>query len=156
MSDLESTQSERWLKGLLRLIGTLSLGAVAFVMAPHSWMISIHSWLGMGQLPDSPVVWYLARSTSAFYALTGGVLWITSLDPCRYRVLLIYLGATISLFGVVLLVVDWWEGMPMFWILWEGPFVLLFGLAVYVLSRAVGAGPSRQRTTKRSEYRNST
>ena len=142
MSNLQSPPSERLLKVLLRLIGTSSLAALVFVVAPHAWMISIHSWLGMGQLPDSPVVWYLARSTSAFYALTGGVLWITSLDPCRYRALLIYLGAAISLLGIALLVIDWWERMPMFWRLWEGPFLILFGLTVLLLSRAARIGSS--------------
>ena len=63
------------LKGFLRVLGTSSLTAVLFVFAPHSWMDGIHQWLGLGKLPESPVVGYLARSTSAFYAMLGGLFW---------------------------------------------------------------------------------
>ena len=129
--------SKQILKLILRLIGSSSLLALIFVAAPSRWMDSIHSTLGMGQLPDAPVVGYLARSTSAFYALLGGLFWIISFDLERHRRVLIYLGAAIAGFGVVLLIVDWVEGMPSFWTLWEGPFVMVLGLALLLLSRGV-------------------
>jgi hypothetical protein len=91
----------------------------------------------MGQLPDTPVVGYLARSTSAFYALLGGLFWVISFDLGRHRRVLIYLGAAVTSFGVVLLAVDWFEGMPSFWTVWEGPFVTAFGLTLLFLSRGV-------------------
>ncbi len=129
--------SNRILKLLLRLSGSSSLLALIFVGAPYTWMDSIHSALGMGQLPDTPVVGYLARSTSYFYALLGGLFWVVSFDLGRHRRVLIYLGAAITTFGVVLLIVDWSEGMPFFWTLWEGPFVTVFGLAILFLVRGV-------------------
>ena len=132
-----AVNSEQTLKFILRLMGSSSLFALIFVAAPYRWMDSIHSTLGMGQLPDTPVVGYLARSTSAFYALLGGLFWVISFDLERHRRVLIYLGAAITSFGVVLLVVDWVEGMPSFWTLWEGPFVMVFGLAILLLSRGV-------------------
>ncbi len=127
--------AEQTLKLILRLMGSSSLLALIFVAAPYTWMESIHSTLGMGQLPDKPVVGYLARSTSAFYALLGGLFWVVSFDLGRHRRVLIYLGAAISSLGVVLLVVDWLEGMPSFCTLWEGPFVTAFGLALLFLNR---------------------
>ncbi len=133
--------SEQTLKLILRLMGSSSLLALIFVAAPYTWMESIHSTLGMGQLPDQPVVGYLARSTSAFYALLGGLFWVVSFDLGRHRRVLIYLGAAISSLGVVLLVVDWSEGMPPFWKNWEGPFVMAFGLAILFLSRGVRPRP---------------
>ena len=114
---------------LLRLIGTSSLFALIFVVAQRSWMISIHAWLEMGKLPKAPVVGCLARSTSAFYALLGGLLWVVSFDLPRHRHVLFYLDATVAVFGMVLLMVDWLEGMPLSWTVWEGPFVTGFGLA---------------------------
>lgn len=132
--------SEPALKWLLRLMGSSSLLALIFVAAPHAWMDSIHVALGMGRLPDNPVVGYLARSTSAFYALTGGLLWVLSFDLARYRRVLTYLGTAISLLGGVLLVVDWAEGLPLVWRVWEGPFVMAFGLTVLWLNR--GSTPS--------------
>ena len=129
--------SGQTLKFILRLMGSSSLFALIFVAAPYRWMDSIHSTLGMGLLPDVPVVGYLARSTSAFYALLGGLFWVVSFDLERHRRVLIYLGAAITSFGVVLLVVDWVEGMPSFWTLWEGPFVMVVGLAILLLSRKI-------------------
>ncbi len=119
---------------LLRVFGTSSLLATIFVAAPHAWMSDIHADLGMGELPDAPVVWYLARSTSAFYAILGGLFWVVSFNPARYRPVLLYLGWAIVLLGLSLLVIDFIEGMPWFWRLWEGPVVLLYGVAVLVLS----------------------
>lgn len=129
--------SEQILKLMLRLMGSASLLALIFVAAPYRWMDSIHSTLGMGQLPDMPVVGYLARSTSAFYALLGGLLWVVSFDIERHRRVLSYLGAAITLFGVMLIVVDRVEGLPAFWTLWEGPIVVVFGLAILLLLRGV-------------------
>jgi hypothetical protein len=133
----------RWetvLKLFLRIVGSFSILALIFVAVPYSWMNAIHAWLGMGQLPDEPIVGYLARSTSAFYALLGGLLWVVSFDLGRHHVVLVYLGATVTLFGAALLVVDWCEGLPIFWKLWEGPFVIAFGMAMLVLNRAIQVG----------------
>lgn len=125
------------LKTLLRLLGTASLTAIVFVAAPHEWMRSIHAWLGMGELPEAPVVWYLARSTSAFYALTGGLFWVVSFDLERHRRVLLYLGAAVALLGVALTIIDWAENLPLFWKIWEGPFVTVFGVTVWLLSRGL-------------------
>lgn len=58
------TQREYTFILLLRIVGSVSLLAVFFAIMPYSWMNVIHEWLGMGQLPNEPVVGYLARSTS--------------------------------------------------------------------------------------------
>lgn len=143
MSDLGSTtNSEKILKLLLRSLGTTSLFALVFVVAPCSWLDSIHSLLGMGQLPDKPVVGYLARSTSALYAILGGLFWTVSFDLERHRLVLRYLGAAITLFGAALLVIDWSEGLPFLWKVWEGPFLMAFGLAIFVLSRKIKTSES--------------
>lgn len=130
--------SERLFKIFLRFIGTASLFALVFVAVPYSTMDAIHAWLGMGRLPTEPVVGYLARSTSAFYALVGGLLWLLSFDLRRYRSVLVYLGFAVILLGVILLAVDWAEGMPLFWKLWEGPLVIAYGLIMLCFCRAIG------------------
>jgi hypothetical protein len=127
--------SEKILRGILRVIGSASLLAVVFVAVPHAWMDAIHSRLGMGALPDQPVVGYLARSTSAFYAMLGGLFWVVSFDLSRHRQVLVYLGAATTAFGVALLLVDWLEGMPVFWTVFEGPFVVAVGVSVLFLAR---------------------
>ena len=58
---------------LLRILGVLALFAVVAVFMPMSWMVATHRWLGLGEMPTGPVVEYLARSLSAFYAIMGAL-----------------------------------------------------------------------------------
>jgi hypothetical protein len=132
------TKQERLLKLFLRVIGTVALFAVVAVVMPYSWMNAVHQWLGMGQLPSEPVVGYLARSASAFYALFGGLLWLTSCDVQRHRLVLCYLGAAVIIFGVALFVVDLLEGMPLYWSLTEGPTNVTFGIVILIVSYRMG------------------
>ena len=118
----------------LRAVGTVALLAVIAVVMPYSWMNAVHQWLGMGTLPADPIVGYLARSTSAFYALLGGLLWVVSFDLRRHRVVLQYLGLAIILLGVTLTVVDFAQGMPRFWRLAEGPLNVALGLVILLFA----------------------
>jgi hypothetical protein len=128
------TWKERVLRFLLRYIGTVSLLALVAVFMPYAWMDAIHRALGMGKLPAEPVVGYLARSISLFYALMGGLLLLCSFDLKRHRLVLCYLGAAFAFFGAVMWGVDFIEGMPDYWKHGEGPFVIAFGIVVLALS----------------------
>ena len=121
---------EIFLRFVLRWIGTVSLLALVAVVMPYAWMDATHQWLRMGRLPDQPVVGYLARSVSAFYALLGGLLWMLSFDLPRHRPTLCFLGVAIMVFGAMLTGIDWSEGLPLFWRVWEGPWVMLTGAAI--------------------------
>ena len=126
---------QRVLELLLRFSGSFMLLALVFVFAPESWMRDIHAWLGLGQLPDIPITWYLTRSLSAFYALTGGLFWILSSNVSHYHSLLFYVACVTVGFGMVVAVIDVWAGMPVSWTVTEGPLVLLVGVAIlYLLS----------------------
>ena len=138
-----ATKQERGLRIILRLLGTAAGLAVFAVVMPRAWMDGIHQWLGLGKLPEAPIVGYLARSTSAFYALLGGLLWVISFDLRRHRAVLCYLGVAVMVFGLTIYVVDWLEGLPGFWTFWEGPIDFLYGLAILWLG-------SRRRTTEPS------
>jgi hypothetical protein len=129
------TKSERLLRLLLRTCGTADLLAVGAVVMPYFWMNAIHQWLGMGWLPDEPIVGYLARSTSAFYAMLGGLAWVASFDLYRHRLILCYLGAATIVFGLALLIIDILEGMPQYWVVCEGPVDTALGVLILVLSR---------------------
>ena len=110
--------------------------ALVFVVAPRAWMEEIHTALGLGVFPDTPIVWYLARSTSAFYAMMGGLYWLASFDMGRQRRLLLFLGWWTVVLGVMLCGIDLWVGLPLSWTLSEGPMVILMGLALlYLISR---------------------
>jgi hypothetical protein len=132
------TKKELYFKLLLRVIGTAALFALVAVVMPYSWMNTIHQRLGLGELSPEPIVGYLARSTSAFYAFFGGLLWLISSDLRRYRLVLIYVGAATVVFGTILFIVDLQEGLPLYWCLTEGPINTTFGIIILTLSRRTG------------------
>ena len=133
------TRQDGLFKLFLRVVGTVAMLALIAVVMPYSWMNAIHNRLGMGELPPEPIVGYLARSTSAFYAMFGGLLWVVSFDLSRHRLVLFYLGVAVFLFGLILFAVDLLEGMPRWWSLTEGPINISFGLLILFLSRRMGS-----------------
>lgn len=134
---------ERFLRLVLRVIGSAGLTAVIFVFAPYAWMDAIHRRLGMGRLPDDPVVGYLARSTSGFYASFGGLLWLLSFDVQGRRLVLCYLGGVFTFFGLVLLGIDLVEGLPLWWALAEGLSNAAVGVVIFCLSWRLGHADTR-------------
>jgi hypothetical protein len=70
---------------LLRFLGVTALFALVAVFMPFSWMAATHRWLGLGEMPTGPVVEYLARSVSAFYAFFGAPCLVLAGDIERYR-----------------------------------------------------------------------
>ena len=107
--------------------------ALPFIFMPHGWMDSIHAWLGLGELPDVPIVRYLTRSASALYGLFGALLMYLSFDVDRYRPALRFLAWLSVGFGMLMVGVDIAAGLPAHWIWGEGPIVvcesaLLLGL----------------------------
>lgn len=126
-----------WLLQLfLRVMGTTMLFALVFVFAPQSWMRTLHALADLGDMPDTPVVWYLARSASALYAMTGGLFWIVSANIGRHHLVLWYLAWSIAVLGAVLCGIDIWAAMPFPWTITEGPSVLLMAaVMIYLLSR---------------------
>ena len=128
--------SESTLRFILRFFGTMSLLAIPFIFVPYSVMDGIHrDMLRLGALPDEPIVGYLARSLSAFYALLGAIMWKVSFDVRHYRSFLTFLSGAIALFGAALLFIDRYEGLPALWQWWEGPLTIVLGAVTLGLSR---------------------
>jgi hypothetical protein len=132
------TWPERLLCLLLRWVGGVSLLALVPAFMPHSWMDGIHRTLGLGTLPAIPIVGYLTRSLSFFYALMGGLLVFCSFDLAQNRQVLYFLGGAFVLFGLVMLGIDYSVGMPNFWKQLEGPYITLFGVLLLALLPRVG------------------
>ncbi len=125
--------AEFLLRFFLRWVGFVAMLAIIAVVMPYSWMDSIHRWLGMGPLPDQPIVGYLARSLSAFYALFGALLWRLSLDVRANRPILRFVGIITVAFGLTLFGIDCAEKMPGFWRNAEGPITILIGSLLLIL-----------------------
>ena len=135
--------TERFLKLFLRVVGFMAALAAFCVLMPYAWMDAVHRLAGMGGLPNYPIVGYLARSTSAFYALFGILYLILSFDLSRYRPLVRFMGGATFILGVTLFVVDRVEGMPLFWRLGEGPIDMTIGAVILLLSRSSRDGQAR-------------
>jgi hypothetical protein len=130
------TTANKVLVILLRIVGVGGLLALVPVVMPLSWMTATHRWLGLGEMPVAPVVEYLARDLSAFYALFGALCLVVASDLERYRALVRFLGAAFAFLGVVFTGVDWAAGMPWWWTVIEGPPAVPFGALLYFLARS--------------------
>ena len=108
----------------LRLAAAVLLLALVAVFLPFEWMDAIHRGLGLGDLPQAPIVGYLTRSLSLLYALFGCLFLAISFDVDRYLTLLRFVSVASGAFGVGIIVIDIVVDMPLSWIVGEGVSVL--------------------------------
>jgi len=132
------------LKWLLRYIGFVSATAIIAAIMPLGWMDVIHQRLGMGHLPDGPVVGYLARSTSGAYAIFGIFLWLFASDLRKYRVAIFFAAGAMLAAGVALGTFHLYSGMPTCWRIMEPTMCLLIGTIVMALNLRCGSQRSSE------------
>lgn len=125
--------AERALVIIVRGIAAAATLALVPVFMPHAWMDACHRMLGLGTLPELPVIVYLTRSLSALYAFHAVVLWVAAADVRRYAGMITYLALAFVAFGAVTLWIDVHASLPWFWIVAEGPFSIVLGAAMFVL-----------------------
>ena len=130
-------RSELSIMIILRVIGVCGLFAIPAIFLPYSWMNAIHEYMGLGELPDAPIVSYLARSLSAFYAIVSTIILFISFDIRRYRSFVKLWAIIVIVTGFVLLGIDITAGMPTSWTLGEGPPTIVVGLVVLWLQRKI-------------------
>jgi len=141
--------AERWLKGILRVIGAAAMLALAAVFMPFAWMAWAHERLGLGALPHVPILEYLARTASAFYFMLGALLWLLAGDVRRYGPMITALGAFMVVFGVIIFIFDLSIDMPLYWVLAEGPPTVAMGVALVALEARVKAAVRSPRGARR-------
>ena len=133
---------EHTLALLLRIVGLVSFSAIIPTFMPFGWMEATHAWLGMGILPDAPIVHYLTRSESLLYAAHGAVVVYVSFDVRRYLPALRFVAAVLGICGGSLLVIDLWAGMPWYWTGSEGAFLVLAAIVLGWLIQQVKRAPA--------------
>jgi len=103
------------------------------VVLPYETMARIHYMMGLGNLPQIPILDYLARSVSFFYGMHGVIILYISFNLMRYLQFLklfCYLGFA---FGIAIFFIDITAPMPTYWSFGEGPFIMSLNMVVYVL-----------------------
>jgi hypothetical protein len=128
---------ERSLALFLRLTAVILLLALPAVFLPQPWMDWIHQSLGMGPMPQGPLVLYLARSESLLYALLGLGYWHIASDPRRYLPLLRRATALFAVFAIGIVGIDIASDMPPWWVVLEGIVLAGWTLAQWRLVREV-------------------
>jgi hypothetical protein len=138
-------RAEIALTWILRLSAVMLLLALAPVVMPHHWMSVIHEKLGLGVLPEMPIMGYLTRSISLLYALNGAIAYYISLDIRRYLPFIRFQAVLSMLFGISMLGIDYKVGMPLRWLLGEGPFIIVLGMLLFWLASLVkdDCGPEK-------------
>ena len=106
---------EEILKLFLRLAGVFEMLAFFAVVIPRSWMEMSHEWLGLGPMPDSAVLMFLARQASYTYGMHGVSLLVLATDVNRFRPLVILNGIAYLLAVPVFIAIDYSAGMPLWW-----------------------------------------
>ena len=126
------------LKWVLRFDGIVLCCAVLALFLSDARMDEMHRAMGMGAIPDAPLVSYLTRTVSGLYFLRGVLVLLCSTDVVRYLPVVRLLGWGNLAFGVFVLVLDLRLGMPAFWTWTEGPSVIAIGSVMVILATAVG------------------
>ena len=124
---------EKTLITILRISGLMLITAFIAVVLPYETMARIHYMMGLGNLPQIPILDYLARSVSFFYGMHGVIILYISFNLMRYLQFLklfCYLGFA---FGIALFIIDMTAPMPSYWSFGEGPFVVSLNIVVYFL-----------------------
>ena len=126
---------ENHLKVLLRAFGAVTAIALFPFVMPRSWMAVVHEWLGLGVLPDKPVVEYLARTTSALYGFLGGLYLVLATDVRRFAKVITYSAVATLLLSAVDTALGLRAGMPTWWMWSDVVACWLFSLGILFLQR---------------------
>jgi hypothetical protein len=115
------------LQVVLVVSGLATLPAFLAALMPFAWMKAVHEFVGLGELPDRPIVHYLTRSLSMLYAYHAVLALVLASNVRRFGPIITVLAWATLFFGVFMLELDLLVGMPWFWTLAEGPPVMLIG-----------------------------
>src|SRR5262245_47760000 len=123
--------AERFLIWLLRFNAGILLLAAPCALLPFAWMDTVHrEALGLGSLSDAPITRYMARSLSLVYAMHGTIVLYVTLHWERLRFAVPFLAYLHVVFGFAMLAIDLDAGLPTWWVVGEGPSLVVLGLVL--------------------------
>jgi hypothetical protein len=118
-----------YIRGLLRIVGAITLLAFAAGIMPNAWFVEISRFLGY-EFPQQPLGFYLARHLSILYGFVGIGLLVLASDLHRYGPLVRWLGWGAIVLGVLQVMFDFWAGLSWLWALGEGLSTVFGGLLI--------------------------
>src|SRR4029453_3807687 len=73
------------------------------------------AWLGLGTMPDGPLIMFMIRQASYVYGMHGVSLWVLASDVQRFQPMIVLNGISFTLAGAVFFAIDYSAGMPLWW-----------------------------------------
>lgn len=125
---------KRLLVWLLRVVGAVEILAFIAVVMPRSWMEISHEWLGMGVMPDGPLVMFMIRQASYAYGMHGISMFVIASNVVRFRPFVILNGISFLLAAPVFFLIDYTSGIPFWWTINDTLTCAFFGVALLALS----------------------
>jgi len=125
---------EKLLVWLLRIAGATEILAFIAVVMPRSWMEIANAAVGLGEMPDGPLLMFMIRQASYTYGVHGLSLWLLATDVDRFRPLIIFNGIAFLIAAPVFVLIDLSAGMPWWWTVSDPLSCGLFGAALLFLS----------------------
>ncbi|MEO1618984.1 MAG: hypothetical protein AAFV88_24245 [Planctomycetota bacterium] len=128
------------LPGFLHWVGVGTLTAFVAALMPASWFEWSTEKLNLGEFPEQPVAYYLARHLSMMYGFVGIALIVFARrlrrdhDP-RDHELAVLLGYGVVAFGALQAVLDLQADMPSWWTAAESISTVLGGLLILWLAK---------------------
>ena len=126
---------ERLLVWLLRLAGAVEILAFIAVVMPRSWMEIAHAWIGLGEMPQGPLLMFMIRQASYTYGVHGLSLWLIATDVDRFRPFIVFNAIAFLVAAPVFFLIDFTSGMPWWWAVSDPASCAVFGAALFFLSR---------------------
>lgn len=124
----------------LRVTGWFTVLAFGAALMPAKWFVEATEELGLGEFPQTPLVYYLARHLSLMYGFVGvALLWFchqySQPGPASWANQLRPLGILVIAFGVARTLIDVLSGMPLWWTALESGGTFLGGFGILYLRR---------------------
>ncbi len=135
---------------LLRATDAVEILAFGAVIMPRAWMETSHTRLGLGVMPDGPIIMFMIRQASYFYGAHGILLWLMASDVVRFRPLVRFTGIMFLLAAPVFLIIDYTAGMPAFWTGVDTVSSVFLGTALLWLTQGRGESEGQIHATETS------
>ena len=135
----------RAIQYLIRADAILQGLAIVAVFLPATQLNQLAQLAGLQSLPDTPLMWYLARGMSTMFVFHAALLWFLSADLPRYWMFVRFHTVCFLALGLTFMVNDIRSEMPLSWALREGIFVVGYSCTLLWLMKRSELNKQRTR-----------